>query len=57
MVDSLSILSLSEKMSLLTLMDMPIQDGAFIEPITVGLHAFHLKRKVVRGKTLLLLVP
>ena len=22
--------------------EMPIQDGAFIEPITVGLHAFHL---------------
>lgn len=22
--------------------DMPIEDGAFIEPITVGLHAFHL---------------
>ena len=22
--------------------DMPIDDGAFIEPITVGLHAFHL---------------
>ena len=21
---------------------MPIEDGAFIEPITVGLHAFHL---------------
>jgi threonine dehydrogenase-like Zn-dependent dehydrogenase len=21
---------------------MPIDDGAFIEPITVGLHAFHL---------------
>lgn len=24
--------------------DMPVEDGAFIEPITVGLHAFHLAR-------------
>ncbi len=34
--------------------DMPIEDGAFIEPITVGLHAFHLAQD--ENKTLLLLL-
>lgn len=42
MVDLLNILSLSEKNVFALPTDMPIEDGAFIEPITVGLHAFHL---------------
>ncbi|VDZ76582.1 galactitol-1-phosphate dehydrogenase [Salmonella bongori] len=36
--------------------DMPIEDGALIEPITVGLHAFHLAQGC-EGKTLLSSVP
>ncbi len=44
MVDLLNILSLSEKNVFALPTDMPIEDGAFIEPITVGLHAFHLAK-------------
>ncbi|VEB89597.1 zinc-binding dehydrogenase [Citrobacter koseri] len=33
--------------------DMPIEDGAFIEPITVGLHAFHLAQGC-KGKNVII---
>ena len=36
--------------------DMPIEDGAFIEPITVGLHAFHLAQGC-ENKNVIILVP
>lgn len=42
MVGLPNILSLSGKMSLLYLRICLLRKGAFIEPITVGLHAFHL---------------
>lgn len=32
---------------------MTIEDGAFIEPITVGLHAFHLASRL-RGKNVII---